>query len=167
MVDPKEPLFLKAYDQYADALFRYCYLRLYDRTEARDMVQEAFLRTWRYLGEKGPIENIRAFLYKIATNLIINKNQRKRATSLDVLLEKGFDPGFDDRERRIDFLDGLRVMEKLSEIDPKYKEALYLRYVEDLSPKEIAEILEENENAVSVRIHRGIKKLKEHMSYEA
>src|SRR3989344_6356784 len=121
MVDPKEPLFLKAYDQYADALFRYCYLRLYDRTEARDMVQETFLRTWRYLGEKGPIENIRAFLYKIATNLIINKNQRKRATSLEALAEKGFDPGFDDRERRIDFLDGLRVMEKLSEIDPKYK----------------------------------------------
>lgn len=158
--------FLDAYGTYADAIFRYCFLRLYNRSEAKDMVQEVFLRAWKYMIEKGPVENMRAFLYKIALHLVINRNQKKTAVSLDSLMEDGFDPGFDDRERRMNFLDGLRVMENLSEIDPKYKEVVYLRYVEDLSPKEIAEILEESENAVSVRIHRGVKKLKERMNYE-
>ncbi len=35
-----------------------------------------------------------------------------------------------------------------------------MRYINDLSPKEIAEILEESENAISVRIHRGIQKMR-------
>lgn len=161
MVHKQEDDFLSAYDEYAGAIFRYTYLRIYDRSEARDVVQEVFLRAWKYVSEKKEIREMRPFLYKIATNLIINKNQKKKATSLDALMEEGFDPGFDDREKNTNFIDGLKAMEKLDELDSKYREVVYLRFVEDLEPREIAEIVDESVNVVSVRIHRGVEKLKE------
>ena len=43
--------FLAAYDEHADALFRHCLLRVRDREAAKDVVQEAFSRTWLYLSE--------------------------------------------------------------------------------------------------------------------
>jgi len=44
-----------------------------------------------------------------------------------------------------------------------YREVLVMRYIDDMAPKEIAHILGESENAISVRLHRGIKKVKELM----
>ncbi len=49
---------------------------------------------------------------------------------------------------------------KINEIDPIYQHAVYLRFVEDLKPKEIAEILGESANVVSVHINRGLKQLR-------
>ena len=54
-------------------------------------------------------------------------------------------------------------MEELRQIDDKYSQAVIMRYIDDLSPEEIAQILGENKNVISVRIHRGLKKLKELM----
>ena len=52
-------------------------------------------------------------------------------------------------------------MAALQELPDAYREVLSLRYVDGLSPSEIGGIVGESENAVSVRIHRGLKKLKE------
>ena len=52
------------------------------------------------------------------------------------------------------------VVDKLFEIDEKYRDVLVLRYTEGLSVQEIAEVLGERENTVSVRIHRGIQQLR-------
>lgn len=57
--------------------------------------------------------------------------------------------------------DGERVLDRLNDLPELYREALTLRYVDGLSPKEISEIIGESENVVSVRVHRGLKKLKE------
>src|SRR3989338_4735544 len=91
--------FLQAYEAYNDAIFRYCYFRVYDRERARELSQETFMKAWEYLSRTGKkIENLRAFLYKIATNLIIDNSRQKgkKTVSLDQLHEEGFDPG-DDR----------------------------------------------------------------------
>jgi RNA polymerase sigma-70 factor (ECF subfamily) len=63
-------------------------------------------------------------------------------------------------ETAIERFDGKRAIVALQTLPDVYKEALSLRYVEGLTPKEIADIVGESENAVSVRIHRGLKKLK-------
>jgi RNA polymerase sigma-70 factor (ECF subfamily) len=62
-------------------------------------------------------------------------------------------------ETAIDRFDGKRALAALEQLPDLYKEVLILRYVESLSPKEIAQSIGESENAVSVRIHRGLKKL--------
>ncbi len=53
------------------------------------------------------------------------------------------------------------IKEVIKSLEPMYREAVYLRYVEELTPKEIALVLGETTNVVSVRINRGVKMLRE------
>jgi RNA polymerase sigma factor (sigma-70 family) len=159
--------FLQIYEDLSDAIFRHCFFRLRDREKARDTTQETFLRYWRSIQEGKVIDNPRAFLYKIATNLIIDASRRQTSLSLEQLEEGvGFEPGEDDSERQQNFLDGAVALAKLEELDPKYRDAVYLRYVDQLSPGEIAKVMGANEGTVSVWIHRGIERLRELLNHE-
>ncbi len=159
--------FLKAYEDFSDAIFRYCYFRLYHRELAKDLAQETFIKTWEYIAKGGKVQNIRAFLYRVARNLIIDESRKKRMFSLDLLREKGFDPAV-SMEEEIQSHAGVRdVMKFLSDLEPKYREVIILRFVEDMSPKEIAEAIGESENNISVRLHRAIKKVRELIEKES
>ena len=155
-----DKIFINAFDTYADALFRFCYVRTRNREQAKDTTQETFVRTWEYLRGGKEIRNIRAFLYKVARNLIIDESRKKKSASLEDLAEKGIEPIKDERafiETHIDFKSAIGHLDALGEA---YKEVLTLRFVDSFSPKEIAALLEENENAIYVRIHRGLKELR-------
>lgn len=156
-----EEQFLEWYDQFADAIFRHCFFRLSDREKAKDATQETFIRLWKYLSEGKEIANTRAFLYKIANNLIIDEYRRKEVLSLDQMQEEsGFDIGFDPK-RDIETKDELaRARILLDQIPDPYREILVMRHIDGLSVKEIARITHESENVISVRIHRAIEKLK-------
>ena len=56
--------------------------------------------------------------------------------------------------------EGARALKALEELPEPYREAVVMRYVDGLSPTEIARTIGESENVVSVRVHRGLKKLK-------
>lgn len=160
----KEKEFLKAYEEYSEALFRHSYFRVYNRDRAKEVVQETFMKAWDYVREGNEVENMRAFLYQVATNIIIDE-ARKKKKRVEVSLENlqegyGFDPGEDTRERMIDKLEGKLIMGFLNDLDEKYREAVYMRYIDNLQPREIALITGESENVVSVRIHRGLKRLR-------
>ena len=153
--------FLKAYDLYSDAIFRYCFFRLGDREKALELTQDTFMKTWKYMIDSGNISNIRAFLYRIAGNIVIDEYRKRRPQdSLEVLLEEsGFEPASDDYEHIVDQLDGERAILLLSQIPELYKEVLYMKYVDNLTLSEIGDITGEEENTIAVRIHRGIAKL--------
>lgn len=154
-----ERQYLETYKSSADAIFRYCFLRLGDRELSRDIAQETFTKAWQYAVRGEKIDNIRAFLFTTARNLVIDHYRRKKETSLDNLVEQGFEIGAED-EALIDKLDGKQAMTFLSLMPEKYRDAIYLQYVEGLSIKEIAEVTGETENNISVRIHRGLQKLR-------
>ena len=156
----KDGAFLKAYDDYADAIYRYCLFRVFNKEKARDLTQDTFMRTWEYLRNGKSIENLKPFLYRVATNLIIDQSRKKREESLENLQEQGFEPGFEEISRIEANLDSEQFLEILKELDEPTRLCLTLRYVEDLEPREIAEITGETANTVSVRIHRGIRRLK-------
>ena len=155
-----ERQFLDTYKQNADAIFRFCFLRVSDRELAKDITQETFMKVWQYAGRTGEILNWRAFLFTTARNLIIDQYRKKKTTSLDNIMEQGFDVGFDTRETLMNKLDGEKALALLGSIPEKYRDAIYMQYVEGLSVKEIAEITSESENNISVRIHRGLQKLR-------
>ena len=152
--------FIAAYDEFADSIFRHCYFRVSDREIAKDLAQETFTKTWDYLVRGGTIQNIKAFLYRTAHNLIIDHYRRKKTDSLDALMEDGFEPK-DVGESPLQYSERKEVIAVLEQMDSEYRNVLTMRYLEELSPKEIAEITGEKENTISVRIHRGLKKLKE------
>ena len=77
-----EKAFLEAYDTLSDAIFRQCYFRCFDRELARELTQECFMRTWEKLAEGAEIKNIKAFLYRVAGNLVIDNARRKKSERL-------------------------------------------------------------------------------------
>lgn len=157
-----EQEFLSAYDEYSDAIFRHCYFRIYDRELAKDLVQDTFFKTWTYIEKGEVIKNLRAFLYKVANNLIIDHSRTKKHStlSLDKLAEKGFVPQDNDHHSIEKKIATKEVIEKLDQLDRTYRIPMIMRYIDELSVKEIARALNLSENVVSVRIHRGLDKLK-------
>ena len=165
-MDPKksriEQLFLETYDIYADAIFRYCYIQTSDRELAKDLTQESFAKFWQYMQGGKEILQPRPFLYKIAANLVIDYRRKKKTVSLEKMMEQGFDYGEGDeaKSKEIKF-EGEKAIQAIKNLDEKYRDVLTLRYVDEMSIKEIAGIVGESENNVSVRIHRGLEKLRE------
>lgn len=155
-----EQQFLETYKQNSDAIFRYCLLRVSDRELALDIAQETFMRVWKFAQKGEKIANLRAFFYTTAKNIIIDHYRKKKTNSLDTMMEDGFDVGVDITEEMIDKFDGAQAMSFLGAIPEKYRDAIYMQYVEGLSVKEIAEVTGESENNISVRIHRGLQKLR-------
>lgn len=162
--------FEEAYMRYNDELFRHCYLRVSDRERAVELTQEAFLRTWDYVKKGNEVLEFRPFLYRTLKNLIIDEYRKMKTQSLEKMVEdteggsiEALLPADESNtlEAAIDRFEGSRALEALKQLPDAYKEVLIMRYVEGLSPKEIAQQLEENENAISVRVHRGLKKLKD------
>jgi len=158
----------EAFEAYSDELFRHCSLRLRDRERAVELTQECFLRAWDYLQKGQTIDAMRPFLYRTLRHLIIDEYRRKKPSSLEALAESA-EGNVEDLlpadesntlERAFERHDGTRILEVLEELPEPYKESVVMRYVDGLSPKEIAEAIGESENVVSVRVHRGLKKLK-------
>ena len=162
MVMKVEEEFLKAYDAYADAIFRHCYYRVYHREQAKDLMQLTFMKAWQYLVDGTEVQNLRALLYKIANNLVIDEARKKRSlTSLDELELTGHEPGHNPEPSIHARLDGESLLPYLDKLDPDDRTVIVMRYLDDLSPKEIAELIGCSANVVSVRLHRGMKRLRE------
>ncbi len=155
-----EEEFLAAYDQYSDAIFRHCYFRVFDRERGKDLMQEVFLRAWEYLAKGEKVLNMRAFLYRIANNLIVDESRKKREASLEKMQEEGFDPAKDETEQLQNRIDRDKILSTLGHLDEVYRDILIMRYVNDLSPAEIASLTGESANTVSVRIYRALKHLR-------
>lgn len=159
--------FLRAYDAHADAIFRHCYYRVYDRERARELMQECFMRAWQYAADGKQIDNLKAFLYRVANNLVIDESRRKKSSSLDALVEERGDEPLDLPQVRDDGMAPERnaeagiMLQNLEKLESKYRDVIRMRFIDDLTPREIAAIVGESENVVSVRIHRGIKQLRE------
>lgn len=163
-----EERFLKAFDEYSDALFRHASIRLSDRERAMELTHDAYTKAWSYVQGGNEIDSYRPFLYKVLNNLIIDEYRRRREESLDALLERdGIDEGTftelhsESVESIADSMDARRAIEKINELPDVYREVLTLRFVDGLGPKEISALIEETENVVSVRLHRGLKTLKD------
>lgn len=152
--------FGRDYDLYADAIFRFLYYKLQNRERALELTQEVFARFFQYLESGKKVEHTKAFLYRSATNAFINDIRTKRETvSLEDLMESGFEipsEGVDAES----LASQREVVERVKSLEDPYRTALVMRYVEDMPVKEIAEVLGERENTVSVWIKRGVEKLK-------
>ena len=159
----EEKEFLAAYDEHSSSLFRFLTMKIADREVARDLTQETFTRAWDFRPNGGGIREWKPFLFRTAYNLVVDVYRKKRAVSLDHLVDdQGFAVSDDsaDEKRTVARAEMSRVRKGIDQLDETYRDIILLRYTEDLPPKEIARITGLSENVVSVRIHRGIEKLK-------
>jgi len=161
MEDPDQQIFIQLYNQLNNKIFRHLYFRVNDREKAKDLMQETFMKTWAYLQKRSDIDNLPAFLYKVATNLAIDESKKKKSISLEQIMEDGFSPSKGDEiihlKNKLDVNDLLNIINELSTL---HKEIIILRYVDELTIPEMAKILDQSENYISVNIHRALQQLR-------
>lgn len=165
------------YGSESDSIFRFCLIRVSDREQALDITQETFLRLWQSLNDGTVVLNNRAFLFTVARRLIIDWYRKKKSISfgdMNNMNKAGdeddnneYDPSDEMTTDKIEVeAEGRYLLEKIKELTPTYRHAVYLRFVEDLSPPEIGEILGISANAASVRINRGLEELRKKAGYD-
>ncbi len=153
-------IFEHAYADYADAIFRHCAFRLVNREVGKELMQESFLRLWNELGKGTQVLNMRAFLYRIANNLIVDYVRKKKEASLDELQESGWDVGEDKTQEMQNHVQFHEILDSLKNLKHGDRELIVMRYIDGLSPSDIAEVLMESPNTISVRLHRAIRELR-------
>lgn len=158
-----EKIFYEAFESYSDVLFQFCSFKIADREQAKDLVQKAFERFWLSLKKGNEIVNPRAYLYKTLKFLIIDEYRSKKKTiSLEALQEDGYEPSVESEEGNVrSKMEFERLREVMKKLPPKYEEVLLLRYVNELSLKEVAALLKVRDNVVSVRLNRAVKQLEQ------
>ncbi len=151
--------FTQAVEQYQDTVFRVALHALGGPQDADDAVQEVFLRLFRYGGDFESGEHLRRWLLRVTVNVCrdaLKSPWRKRRVDLEEVPEP---PVFDQPE------DGelYRAVLALSE---KYRTVLDLFYYEELSVKEIADLLHVSPSAVTTRLSRAREALKRQLGEE-
>ena len=152
--------FQQAYEMYKKVLASHAYYKVNDQMISEDLVQETYLKTWAYLVKGGKIEKMKAFLYHVLNNLIVDQYRKHKESSLDVLLEKGFEPDFDNTESVINTIDGRNAFTLIDKLPASYREVMKMKYVQDLSLEEMSQLTGKSRNTLAVRLHRGTQKLK-------
>ncbi len=164
--------FEKVYGSESDAVFRFCLNRVSNREQALDITQETFLRLWKTLQGGEELRNHKAFLFTIARRLIIDWYRKKKSLSLENMTtnEDGENYDVPDEKTNIDVsggAEGRYLLDKIRELSLGFRQPVYLRFVEGLSPAEIADVLEISANAASVRITRGLAELRKMTGYDS
>jgi RNA polymerase sigma-70 factor, ECF subfamily len=184
MAADKQKYLSDIYDNYADSIYRFLLLKTNSVDIAQDLTSETFLRFISKIINGGvasdnragfdpaKIQNPRAFLYKTAKNLLIDYYRVKNRT---VFMENDLgeygDYKISDKSDSADSIQEViknfdiekevgNLTEALVKLQSEYAEVIILRYIEEMSFFEIAEIVEKPEGTVRVMLHRGIKELR-------
>jgi RNA polymerase sigma-70 factor (ECF subfamily) len=150
-----------AHHDFERGLNIHAFSKTHDRSGSQDLVQATFMKTWLYLLRGGKIDLMRAFLYHVLNGLIIDEYRKRKTTSLDSLLERGFEPKETESERLINILDGKAAVLLIQRLPFKYQKIMRMRYMQELTLKEMSLITGESKNALAVQAHRGLEKLKQ------
>ncbi len=149
-----------AHQNYEKVLNSHAFFKVNDHAVSEDLVQTTFLKTWSYLVKGGKIDVMKAFLYHILNNLIVDEYRKHKTTSLDCLIEKGYEPKDANSNRLFDTLDGKAALLLIQHLPEKYQKVMRMKYVQGLSLKEMSLITRQSKNALAVQLYRGLEKLK-------
>lgn len=149
-----------AHHDFEKKLNVFAFYKLNNKEISEDLVQETFLKTWSYLVKGGKIILMKAFLYHILSDLIIDNYRKHKTVSLNALFEKGFEPNAGDNERLFNVIDGKALIILISSLPENYRKILLMKYVRLLSIEEISLITGQTRNSVAVQMHRGLAKLR-------
>jgi RNA polymerase sigma-70 factor (ECF subfamily) len=184
-----EKAFADLYDLYVDKIYRFVFLKTNNRLKTEEMVQDIFLKLWRAgqkeseeevnAGKRADDFNVRAYLYRIARHTVIDfyrsddkAGRKSDIVSLDDLQpemadENLFTGGQTAENQALDDKYALEeVKEALEKLPDNYKEIIVMKFVDELTHKEIAEVLGKTEGNVRILAHRALNKLRQILKKE-
>jgi len=166
-------------DCYSDRLFKIAYLRLQNRQDAEDVVQEVFYQYYRRKAEFICEEHEKAWLIKVTLNACRkiwrsswNKHRSSGNDNIDIdgveqepVLQKG--SSFRNPEDRVLTAESNQALLTAVKLLPaKYRDVIHLFYYEDLSIREIGEVTGRKESTVTSQLTRGRDLLKKRLKEE-
>lgn len=159
-------LFGILYDRYGQKVYQKCLGFAESRDAAEDLTQDVFVKLYLNLKSFRGESKFSTWLYSFTYNHCVNysKSILKRHRDNVELQEEALYVSTVDEEvtdEEIFSLTVEKLQEALSLIDPEDKIVLLMKYQDDKSIKEIAQLLELGESAVKMRLHRAKKKIVE------
>jgi RNA polymerase sigma-70 factor (ECF subfamily) len=152
--------FEKAYLTYSEKIYRCLYWQTRDQALAEDLTGEAFSRAWRKRQSFGD-GSVQAWLFQIARNLLIDYRRKRKELPLDDLGEiiGGLEQeALTVQAERADAI--WRLHKAIDTLPDNLRGVTVLRFVEELSVREVAEILDLSESNVRVLQFRALRRLK-------
>lgn len=159
----KDPeAFSQFYEHLADPIYRFVYFKVNDKDIAQDLTAEIFLKTWKDLTKEksSPVKHLKAYIYIVARNQVID-HYRKSAKVQQVPLEHydAQNQETDDHKSVQIKIDAERILKLTRKLKDSYQEIILMRHVDQLSLKEIAQIIDKTPVATRVLLHRAQKAL--------
>jgi len=153
--------FAELVDRYKKPVFNLCFRMTGSRENAEDLAQETFLRAYQFLYRFDREKAFYPWLVTICLNVIRN-HRRKRKLLLRFIPFSDNHPSSDDPEGALqDKQQAKSVQAMLQKVNPKYREALVLRYYQEWTFPEMSAVLKISESAAKMRVFRGLKKMKQ------
>jgi len=156
---------------HADALYNFAYHLTYNEADANDLVQETFMKAFRFLNSYDSGTNAKAWLFKILKNGFINEYRKKKKEPNkidyeDVLVFQDSDEDnsaavYDLREDVFDGMLGDEITIALNKLPIDFKTVILLCDIEGFSYEEIAKIIDIPIGTVRSRLHRARNMLKD------
>ncbi|MBO1000706.1 MULTISPECIES: RNA polymerase sigma factor SigW [Bacillaceae] len=160
---------------YKDKVFQICFRMLGNRQEAEDLAQEAFVRAYVNIRSFNIQMKFSTWLYRIATNLCIDRLRKKKPDyylDAEVAGTEGlnmYSQIASDIAKPEEEVESLELQEtiqvEIMKLPEKYRSVIVLKYIEELSLKEISEILDLPVGTVKTRIHRGREALRKQLRH--
>ncbi len=155
--------FAEIYRLFFKKIYRFVYFSVRNKDLAEDIAQETFLKAWKAFTTFSPKKGtVQSFLYTIARNLVIDWQRKKKPVSIDLFYEtiqdgKNIEEDFARKQNQevIHY-----VMGSLSDLE---KHIVIMRYFEEMTFFQIAQVIGEKEGAIRVKLHRTLKKMKQYI----
>jgi len=155
------------YDAYFPKIYRFIFLKVSNKTDAEDICHQVFLNAWQSVGSyRSRGFPFSSWLYRIAHNAVIDfYRTKKEHVAIELVPQERF-AATPETERELDQATELiAVQNALGELKSEEQSLLIMKFVGELSNKEIAEALGKTEGAVRVMQHRALKQLRQKLSH--
>lgn len=157
--------FGKLYQYYVDALYRYAFFRVGQKKEvAEDVVADTFTKTWEKL-DTFKTGSFQAWIYMILKNTLVDYYRKESKIQVGLDEEKA-DERDQLEEKVLRSLECQEAVAAIKMLTEDQQEVLLLKFVEDMSNKEIADVTGKNEAAIRALQHRGLEQLRKHFTYD-
>ncbi|MGD6834428.1 RNA polymerase sigma factor SigW [Sutcliffiella halmapala] len=160
---------------FKDKIFQLVYRMTGNAHEAEDVAQEAFIRAYININSYDTNRKFSTWLYRIATNLTIDRIRKKKpdyyldaevagTDGLTMYSQVAADIALPEEEVESMELQG-EIQKQILKLPDKYRSVIVLKYIDELSLIEISEILEIPVGTVKTRIHRGREALRQQLRH--
>lgn len=160
----EELAFALLYNQYADLLFSYGTGLGFAKEDIEDSMQEIFCNLYLNHSKIHEINNLKFYLLRALKNRLLNVSQASRTQNFIDMENVDFYTEVTVLDDLIDAEDRTAIQKKiqsyLDELTGRQREAIYLRYIEDLDYEEIAELMNMTVPSVRNLVFKAIKQLR-------